>query len=284
MVDYHKNIYWIASFPKSGSTWFRIFLSNLISNTKTPININNINSTLNASNRNYFDTITGLSSSDLSASEILSLRPQVYQSISNSSQSNLYIKVHDIWEIIPGGFELFPSNITLGVIYIVRNPLDVVISLARHNNITIKKAVSFLNSIDFYIPDSDSKLTPQLRQHLSSWSNHVKSWLIDSNFKIHVIRYEDMISKPHETFTSAARYLGLKKNRSDIEKAIRFSSFKEIQMQEQRFGFREKPMNSNSFFNTGSSGQWKIYLDKKMINAIKETNQEMMEYLYYLID
>ena len=34
-----KNIVWLASYPKSGNTWFRIFLSNLRSEKSVPIDI-----------------------------------------------------------------------------------------------------------------------------------------------------------------------------------------------------------------------------------------------------
>ena len=78
-MDEFKKIIWLASYPKSGNTWFRVFLSNLLSHSDKPADINNLYATPIASNRELFDEATGISSSELTLDEIDNLRPLVYE-------------------------------------------------------------------------------------------------------------------------------------------------------------------------------------------------------------
>ena len=65
-----KNIIWLASYPKSGNTWFRIFLTNLLQKHTSPANINELTGGPIASSRQLFDELTGIDSSDLTFDEI----------------------------------------------------------------------------------------------------------------------------------------------------------------------------------------------------------------------
>lgn len=69
-MNNNKKIIWLASYPKSGNTWFRIFLANLFSGAKQPANINELQDTSIASNRQMFDEAAGIASSDLTPQEI----------------------------------------------------------------------------------------------------------------------------------------------------------------------------------------------------------------------
>ena len=116
-----KNIIWLASYPKSGNTWFRVFLTNLLSNSDIPANINDLTETSISSSRKIFDEYTGLSSSDLTFSEIDSLRPEVYRMQSAESDELLFKKVHDKYYLTERGEPLFPTEITRGAIYFIPN-------------------------------------------------------------------------------------------------------------------------------------------------------------------
>ncbi|MDX9697324.1 MAG: hypothetical protein RBT49_16150, partial [Bacteroidales bacterium] len=88
-----KNIVWLASYPKSGNTWFRVFLTNLLNEKTEPAHINDLTETSISSSRKIFDDYTGLSSSDLSFDEIDKLRPDVYRMQSDESAELLFKKV-----------------------------------------------------------------------------------------------------------------------------------------------------------------------------------------------
>ena len=137
MSEAKKNIVWLASYPKSGNTWFRIFLSNLFSDSPQAANINNLNETTISSNRIIIDSYLGIHSSELTAEEIDKLRPQVFKRFSAEKEETAYIKTHEAWTLNSKGIPIFPEEITKGVLYIIRNPLDIAISYSFHNNETI---------------------------------------------------------------------------------------------------------------------------------------------------
>jgi hypothetical protein len=37
-----KNIVWLASYPKSGNTWTRVFMANYVANPTKPLPINDV--------------------------------------------------------------------------------------------------------------------------------------------------------------------------------------------------------------------------------------------------
>jgi len=53
-----SGIIWLASYPKSGNTWLRIFLTNLRCDGEEPVNINELDGGPIASARALFDEAT----------------------------------------------------------------------------------------------------------------------------------------------------------------------------------------------------------------------------------
>ena len=49
-------LFWLASYPKSGNTWFRAFLRNLECGAKQPASINDLGATSLAAGRAGIDT------------------------------------------------------------------------------------------------------------------------------------------------------------------------------------------------------------------------------------
>ncbi|MCK5028332.1 MAG: sulfotransferase domain-containing protein [Bacteroidales bacterium] len=278
---YKKNIIWLASYPKSGNTWFRVFLTNLLNDSDVPANINDLADTSISSSRKIFDEYTGLSSSDLTFNEIDSLRPEVYRMQSAESNELLFKKVHDKYYATERGEPLFPSEITRGVVYIIRNPLDVLVSFAYHSAKPVEKMVKTLNDSNFAFCNQNDKLQNQLRQILGSWSDHVKSWTEQKNIPVHFIRYEDMISNTFDSFKDAVKFIGIEKPDSEIHEAIKKSDFSVLANQEKEGGFKEKMIKSKSFFRKGKTGDWKNCLNQKTTEeVISKHKSVMMKYEY----
>jgi len=275
-----KNIVWIASYPKSGNTWFRVLLSNALQNQASPININEIKISNIASNRTLFDSLTGVNASDLSTIEIESLRPLVYRKLSKSSDETLYLKVHDAWTLNNKGFPLFPEDVTKSVIYIIRNPLDVAVSLAYHNSETIETALNKLNQSSYGLCIGRKRLSNQLPQKLLSWSEHVLSWVRHSNLMMHVIRYEDMYLNPLNTFSAALEFLEIPISKNELNKYIAYSNMTEMKKQEELEGFTVKPINAKSFFRKGTVFDWKNYISEITAKSFLEKNKEVFEMFY----
>ena len=280
-MNYKKNIYWLASYPKSGNTWFRIFLSNYLNDKSETISLDDISTGSIASSRLMFDDISALPSSELLQSEIDTLRPEIYKEFSQELEGFSYNKVHDAY-IMVGEKPMFPEVVSAGIIYFIRNPLDVVISYANHSSIEIDKSIGCITDEKFGLSDSKKKLNSQLRQYMGSWSNHVKSWTEQTNIPVLVIRYEDMLTDTYGEFKRALEFLNLDFNEDKFIKSIENSSFDNLKKTEAKDGFKERPLKTKSFFATGKSGNWKDKLSEEQINKVIEKNKEQMIEFAYL--
>ena len=282
MFEMKKNIVWLSSYPKSGNTWFRIFLNNLFSDSPRAVNINNLTETTISSNRSIIDSYLGIHSSELTADEIDMLRPQVFKRFSDEKEGTVYIKTHEAWTLNSRGNPIFPEEITKGVLYIIRNPLDIAISYSIHNNETIDNTISILNSDISKLCEEKEKLSIQTQQILKSWSNHVNSWIGDSKLPVHVIRYEDMLEHPLNSFKSAVDFLNLKYGEAEIINAINNSSFDTLKEMEAREGFEERALHSEAFFRKGKSNEWEIELSLTQIKEIVKHHSKIMKRYGYM--
>ena len=193
------------------------------------------------------------------------------------------MKVHDAWGRSDQDEPLFPADVTAGIIYILRNPLDMAMSCANHWGVDVEKAVTNLCDPEFAIARTHEGLANQLRQSLGSWSGHVRSWVDDSHLPLHLIRYEDLRRDPQNVFSNALRFCGLPLDAARIEKAIGFSSFGELQKQEKEKGFRERlPRSSGEFFRQGRVGGWRSELTRALVKQLIDTHGETMKRFGYL--
>ncbi|MCF8335198.1 MAG: sulfotransferase domain-containing protein [Bacteroidales bacterium] len=279
-----KNIVWLASYPKSGNTWFRVFLSNLFSESSQPASINDLHHTPIASVRQSFDEITGLPSSDLTFEEVDRLRPEVYRFQAKEAGSVQFRKVHDAYTRLNDGSPLFPPDVSKAVVYFIRNPLDVLISFAHHSGTKPEKMINVLNDPCKAFGRSAEKLFNQLRQKLGTWSGHVKSWVDQVDIPVHVMRYEDMRRDAFPVFKEAVNFLNLNVRDKDIREALQNSDFSLLQKQEKEQGFKEKMINASAFFRKGKPGEWRTELTREQITIIVNEHREMMKRFGYLDD
>ncbi len=276
-------IIWLASYPKSGNTWLRTLLTNYRRNGDAPANINALEGGPIASARLWFDEWAGVEASVLSDAVIERLRPDVYRCMAQESAETFFMKVHDAWSRTDTGEPLFPAEVTAGVIYIMRHPLDLAASCAHHWGVTPEKAVDNLSDPGFTTSRSMGGLADQLRQRLGSWSDHVRSWLADSGLPVYRLRYEDLRRDPVTVFGEVVRFCGLPYDSPRVQKAVAFSDFAELQQQEQTRGFRERSVVApGPFFRRGQAGAWREELPPELAQRLIETHQEMMRRNGYL--
>ena len=124
-----KGIVWLASYPKSGNTWFRAFLTNLLHGGAQPVDINAFDTNSFASRPGY-DRALGWESSDLTPAEIEGARLAVQEVIAR--EDDAVFKVHEAFTDPRNGRPLFSRDATRAVLYFLRNPLDVAVSFSHH--------------------------------------------------------------------------------------------------------------------------------------------------------
>lgn len=287
MESCNGNIIWLASYPKSGNTWFRAFYTNLISDKDTPASLNELKPSLIASGRSPFDDYTGVESSDLSREEIERLRPRVYETLSRVEGKGgepVYIKIHDAFTRTSDGSLLVSPQATRGAIYFLRNPLDVAVSFAHHMACDIDTVINRMADETYCLNTSTNRLSNQFSQRLLTWSNHVTGWVDGMRGYLHLMRYEDMVRSPLETFTAAVRFVQLPDNQDRIQKALQFSDIRKLQRQEQAHGFKEKYSKADSFFRKGKVGSWRGVLTGRQVQQIIQDHRIVMKRFGYLND
>ena len=235
------SIVWLASYPKSGNTWLRLLLTNYLRESTEPADINRLRDprTGHAASRAMFDEVVGVEASALSPATVRRLRPELYRRVAREASLNLYLKVHDAWQT-DDGIDLFPRDASRGVVYLVRNPLDVAVSWASHLGVSADEAVARMCSEDPVRLDSEV-VTDHLPQLLGNWSDHVRSWVDTANVPTLLVRYEDLHDRTAEILAELAAFCGLHVDAARVSKAVAYSSFGELRRQELDSGFRERP-------------------------------------------
>ena len=269
---------WLASYPKSGNTWLRMFLVNLFKKPSRPCNINELDDFAEGDMQAvFYERVSGRRVAEMSDEELNRLRPKVHGLLASKRPETAFVKTHHAISVLAGVPTITPE-VTVGAIYVVRNPLDVTVSYADHMGLTIDQAVEAMAS-------QENRMTTTNRlvfQYLGTWSDHVRSWTTAPGLTPHVMRYEDMLENPNKTFGKVAAFLSLKPPRERLKRAVRFASFGELRAQEQRQGFREKSRWADNFFREGRAGQWRKALTPVQVESVVAAHAEQMERFDYL--
>jgi hypothetical protein len=277
-----KGIVWIASYPKSGNTWTRAFLHNLIkiisgeAESEQDINKMGEYSTWDIS-LELFQEMLGKDPREVDRAEIAAIRPRVQEKIAEKTDGLSFVKTHNAL-MMDRGIPTINSAVTSGAIYIVRNPLDVAISYSHHMGQSIDHAIEFMEQKGL-----ETRVTEKsVYEVYGSWSEHVYSWTRKPNRAVYVMRYEDMVADTKAIFGALARHLLMLPSDEQLSKAIDLSSFERLQKQEMAEGFRERPKNSKQFFREGKTNQWKEVLTRRQVRRIVSAHQVQMRRFGYL--
>jgi hypothetical protein len=278
-----QKIIWIASYPKSGNTWVRVFIHNLLreilGKADDAQDINGLSQyTAREAKAGPYQRLLGGSPQEWSAEDIARVRPEVQLLLAASHSRPFLVKTHLIMAQ-NAGFSTINLDATLAAIYIVRNPLDVAISYAHHSARSIDEIIAQMaNPMQWCKP-----LEHQVYEPMGSWSAHVASWMAVFDRPVFVMRYEDMLRSPLEVFGRLAGFLRLTPTADQLRRAIGKSSFAELSRQEQANGFNEKPAFANTFFRAGTADQWREILSKEQVQRIAYAHAPMMQRAGYLL-
>ncbi len=272
------SILWLASYPKSGNTWLRAFLANFLTGAKTPFPIDQLSDfTASDLRAGYFEEVAMRPIAGMDDAALHALRPRVHRYLADLRPDTTLVKTHNA-VIAYDGVATITPEVTAGAIYILRNPLDVVVSYSRHMAMTIDDAVEAICSADNHTVTANRSVF----QILGTWQNHVMSWVQAPGLTIHVARYEDLLAEPEKSFRAIAGFLGLKPTRAELARAIKFASFRELKDQERRGGFRERGEVNPFFFREGRINGWRDVLRPEQVDRIVEVNRIAMERFGYL--
>lgn len=285
---------WLASYPKSGNTWFRMLLANLKAKDDEPVDINKLpDNGPHACARAPFELLLMLDTSLLTHDEIDCLRPRVYEELAHEVADEAktpeeppevrFSLVHDAYELTPRGEPLLAGRRgASGAILIVRDPRDVAPSLANHLRVSVDKAITHLNDKRRETHVRPGRLQWLFRQRPRDWSGHAQSWLDQIDIPVHLVRYEDMKADTIGTFSRALEFAEQPASDRDIRRAVDFADFARLSRQERENGFRQGPQRPGGrFFRRGEVGAWRDELDADQIARIETAHGPMMRRLGY---
>ncbi len=292
----NKNIFWIASYPKSGNTLVRGILSSIFF-TKDGIfslsklsNINQFERTdrIKKNKKLFGDDYLNLKNSPVFYKHITKLQTKEALGI---DKDFTFLKTHSgLFEI--GGNSFTKKENSQGLIYVIRDPRDVCISWSKHLNLSIDKCIdnmtNDLASSEWVEPKEEifrSENRPM--SFLSSWEKHVLSWTsINWEIPIKIIRFEDLISNKKEMikeiiFFFITNYNFKFENVEDkINNILDTTDFFKLKKEEEEKGFLESTGN-NVFFSSGKKEQWKEILTKDQISKIEKKFGSIMKKFQY---
>ena len=278
-----KKIFWIASYPKSGNTWMRLILKNIFFNTKPGeelLGLNYFPYFEVAKNYQFIKEINMDDFNNLNQMQIIAkYRINAQKKVKINSGDFGFFKTHSsnlkIKEI-----PYTNEETALGFFYIVRDPREVAVSYANHQNINIDQIIDIMinhNAISFGL---DS-----IPMHQSRWDQNILSWNKLSVPNL-FIKYEDMLEN-YENIIYKILYFFEKNfnfNFQNKEKVVnlvltntRFKKLKEI---ENKKKFEEQL--SNNFFRSGKKDTWKNILSKEQITRIEKEFGKTMKIYGYL--
>jgi hypothetical protein len=277
-------IIWLASYPKSGNTWVRYFLASLIYSNQGKNGLDKLGYIMQYPKRDQFEKLVS-NFDDFNQIKKNWINSQIKI---NSDNKVKIFKTHHILCSL-GDDNFTDEKNTLGAIYIVRDPRNVISSILYHFNLSsTEEALNFIMEEKKFIGNMKNKINYPLHTLIGSWKSNYNSWKnIGKNFLL--VKYENLILNPNTEFKSIANYIsniiGIKFSEEQIKNSIEESSFKNLRNIEDKNGFIESiedPENKKKkFFNLGPNNNWKKNLEKKFIDKIEKSfNSEMKELGY----
>ncbi len=234
----------LVSFPKSGNTWTRFLLANLRfpNQPATWANINRLIPDPSGTAKRDFDRMP---------------RPRI-------------IKSHECFD------PRYPR-----VIYIVRDPRDVVLS-QYHYHRKLRKI------------EDDSPIEKFVTRFLAgetcphgSWGQNIATWLYTSegNSRFLLLRYEDLVADTARELAKVVTFLQFAAGPAEIGQAVARSSADQMRQLEKAQPNKNELMKGSrkdlSFVRAAGSGGWRTELPAPMVARIEAAWGPLMRHLGY---
>ena len=279
-------IIWIASYPKSGNTWVRSFVTAYYFCENGIFDIDKLILIQDYPNKQFFkETVK---------------KGEIHKHW-ESSQKNIcsekkvkFLKTHNSL-ITAFGNKFTKPEYTLGVIHIIRDPRNIITSLKNHYDFeTYERALKFMQDKNKVLEDYPHLKNYAKTNIINSWRINYQSWIFNKNFRRLTIRYEDMIENPQQTFEKLVVFINTlmrfkdKVDPKKLSNAIETTNFKSLQDIENQGKFTEnvyslKDNRKIKFFYQGPKNNWKKNLDDSMIKKMNEFYMKDLKFFKYEI-
>ena len=276
-------IFWLASYPKSGNTWIRTFISTYYFTNKDTFDFSYLKNIKQFPHERFFEkNIKDISSAIESWNEA--------QKQINIKNQIIFLKTHSALAKI-NNFPFTSKENSIAGIYIVRDPRNIITSLSNHYQLNFGQALEFMTNTKKYLINKNNINNFANFTFLSSWSEHYKSWKNNKQFEIFFLKYEDLEKNPLETFKKIILFIKKILNKKEkinidkVKKIIDSISFDKLKKDESEIGFPEAVENENkkkiNFFYLGKENKWNKILSNDQINLLNEKFRDDLKILDY---
>jgi hypothetical protein len=272
------SLIWIASYPKSGNTWVRAFLHNVIHEKGGTLDLNALKTSARGdAARVDFERVADRPLEELGDAGIAELRVAMQHDLAKRSPGLVLVKTHTALTMI-GGRPSHAVDITEAGIYLVRDPRDVAVSYADHLGREIDEVIATMGT-----DHAHTELGPKhVTEFMGSWSQNVATWTKPGNERVLTVRYEDLVEDPDAGFRKIVKFLNLPPDDAVFRRALKNTSFRELRRREKETGFIERSDSQSRFFRKGRAGGWRQVLTDRQAARIVEDHREQMERFGYL--
>lgn len=282
-------IIWLASYPKSGNTWVRAFISAYYYSEDGDFNFSLLSKIKQFPDQEFFDQEFN------SISEASEKWMEAQRKI-KSDKKIKFLKTHSCI----GNYRDKPfttSETTLGAIYIVRDPRSIITSIKNHFSMNDEEALNMVADEKRGLISDTSVYSSYA--FISSWSNHYLSWAQNNQFRRLIVKYEDLLFNKYEAFRDIIVFTNTLLNRAEgvdkskLLKAIKTTNFNVLRKNEIKDGLDKSITsfkkwrnihgeNKNLFFNLGPNNNWRKNIDKKISNKLENLFKKEMTNLGYI--
>ena len=276
-------IIWLASYPKSGNTWIRSLLSAYLYSDDGIFNFDLLKKITQFPSKQYFKKflkdfkdIKKISDYWIAAQDRINLL----------NNKTIFLKTHSALCALENN-SFTNKNNTKAVIYVVRDPRNLITSLSHHYSMNMEKTYIFIiNKQQMTMVSEWGKDDFGIASVLGNWSTHYKSWKNIKFAPTLVVKYEDLLNNTNNTFKSILNFLSrlmdIKIDEKKIINTVNSCSFEKLVEKEKNEGFDEAVSSKKKFFYLGKKNNWQNLLNPEMEQKTREAFQKEMKELGYI--
>ena len=263
-------IFWIASYPKSGNTWLRTLISAYYYSKDGIFDQSILKNIGQFPEKRHF---VGFNYNQENVTDTTKLWIKSQEKI-NADKKIRFFKTHNTFGKV-NNCDFTNKQNSAGCIYIVRDPRNVITSLKNHYEMNHETSLKWMTNAQNYIYDIRNVKEDGYSdfQFISSWSMNYKSWRVQKEIPIKIIRYEDLLKETYNVFKDVIEFINKtlqikeKINKDKLKNSVGSTFFDKLKNDEKNNGFVEAiPSKINKekipFFNLGPDNDWKKILDK----------------------